>query len=39
MIALWDLKTLPAATLALINDNADLIRDYFAREAATPKVP
>ena len=34
MIDLWDLKTLPAATLALINDNADLIRDYFAREAS-----
>lgn len=33
MIDLWDLKTLPAVTLALVNDNADLIRDYFAREA------
>ncbi|MBY5363581.1 hypothetical protein HFO97_27260 [Rhizobium leguminosarum] len=34
MIDLWDLKTLPTATLELINDNAGLIRDYYAREAS-----
>ncbi len=34
MIDLWDLKTLSAATLVIINHNAELIRDYFAREAS-----
>jgi len=34
MIDLWDLNTLPAATLELVNDNADLIRDYYSRESS-----
>jgi hypothetical protein len=38
MIDLWDLNTLPSATLSLLNNNTNLIRQFFERQAAIKEI-